>query len=143
MENMTSAFKSTEYSNQIMNNNLQVSEYYISSDDDIEQSESESLNENENINENENYSDIFESEYAIDWRGCYRSYSEACEKDRWNIRCGRCPDYALNWDYHFNQRHWPQGHDFINGYQDAPRRNEYTCEIDDSFDNLFEKLSEL
>ena len=56
---------------------------------------------------------------------CYRSYTNTCLKDDWNIRNGRCPDYALNWSDEFNQRHWPFGHDYINGYKNTPKRDEF------------------
>jgi hypothetical protein len=56
---------------------------------------------------------------------CLRSYSIASEKDDWNIRFGRCPDYAIDWGHNFNQKHWPPGHDYINGYKGSPRRHEF------------------
>lgn len=55
----------------------------------------------------------------------YRSYTITCERDDWNIKNGRCPDYALDWQDCFNQKHWPIGHDFINGNQEAQGREQF------------------
>lgn len=74
----------------------------------------------------------------------YRSYTPACKKDDWNIRCGRCPDYAVDWSDEMNQRHWPPGHDFINGYKGTPRRDEFKpemlTEMNKKLDELYDKL---
>ena len=76
----------------------------------------------------------------------YRSYTPACEKDTWNIRCGRCPDYALDWSDKMNQLHWPAGHDFINGYKGTPSRDEFKpemlAEMNKKYDELYSKLFE-
>ena len=114
-----------------------VSEFYISSDDedDLELG----LNKNEDYEENE--------ENGLSNNKIYRSYTETCEKDSWNIRCGRCPDYALDWGDDFNQLHWPVGHDFINGHKDAPKRDEFDKrkkdELKNEFDEEMNKLSEM
>ena len=67
-----------------------------------------------------------ECEYIMENNYCLRSYSIASEKDDWNIRLGRCPDYALEWGHDFNQKHWPHGHDYINGYKGTPGRNDFS-----------------
>lgn len=72
----------------------------------------------------------------------YRSYTPACDKDHWNILCGRCPDYALDWSNEMNQLHWPAGHDFINGFENVPKREEYKPEMMDEFNRRFERLFE-
>jgi hypothetical protein len=54
----------------------------------------------------------------------YRSYTITSKEDEWNIENGRCPTYALDWGS-FNQKHWPKNHDYINGYNNAPKREEY------------------
>lgn len=56
---------------------------------------------------------------------CFRSYSITCEKDDWNIQLGRCPDYALEWGHDVNRKHWPIGHDYLNGHKGAPGRDEF------------------
>lgn len=73
---------------------------------------------------------------------CYRSYSVASTKDDWNIRHGRCPDYALEWSHEFNRKHWPLGHDYINGHQDSPSRDEFTEECCYSYENEMTKSIE-
>lgn len=72
----------------------------------------------------------------------YRSYTPACDKDHWNILCGRCPDYALDWSDEMNQRHWPAGHDFVNGYINTPRREEYNPQMMSEYHKKFDKLFE-
>jgi len=112
-----------------------VSEFYISSDDDDDDLE---LGNEEN--------ELCGLKFINDMR-IYRSYTESCEKDNWNIRCGRCPDYALDWGDNFNQQHWPIGHDFINGYKDAPKRDEFdnrkNDELKNEFDEEMNQLSEI
>lgn len=84
-------------------------------------------------NEAEDFGDYCDyGEKDDEFRGseiCFRSYSIASEKDDWNIRFGRCPDYALSWGHNFNQKHWPPGHDYINGYNGAPGRNEFVKHV--------------
>lgn len=55
----------------------------------------------------------------------YRSYTITCNEDEWNILNGRCPNYAINWNNNVNQLHWPKNHDYINGYQNTPKREDY------------------
>lgn len=48
-------------------------------------------------------------------RTILRQYSITTEADSYNIKNGRCPEYALNWDIQSNERHWPPGHDYFLG----------------------------
>jgi hypothetical protein len=116
-----------------------VSEFYISSDDedDLELG----LNMNEDNEENEENED--NEENGLSNNKIYRSYTETCEKDSWNIRRGRCPDYALDWGDDFNQLHWPIGHDYINGYEDALKRDEFDNRKKDKYNEWDEKFEEL
>jgi hypothetical protein len=120
-----------------------VSEFYISSDDedDLELG----INRNDKNCENDE-NDLCGLKFINDMK-IYRSYTETCEKDNWNIRCGRCPDYALDWGDDFNQLHWPIGHDFINGHKDAPKRDEFDKrkkdELKNEFDEEMNQLSEM
>lgn len=44
-----------------------------------------------------------------------RSYSICNEEDISHTLNGRCPNYALNWSQSYNEKHWPQGHDYFMG----------------------------
>jgi hypothetical protein len=53
----------------------------------------------------------------------YRAYSESSCDDSNNIIYGRCPDYALYWGIQENIPHWPQGHNFLKGYNNKNNKN--------------------
>lgn len=44
-----------------------------------------------------------------------RQYSITGRADADNVRNGRCPTYALSWDYEMHQHHWPLGHNYFMG----------------------------
>lgn len=130
----------------LMKNEEEVRENddYISSDSDEDEKETHICGIAINIGERGRLHefdfqglDDDDNEYKFS-DNCYRSYSIACEKDDWNIHHGRCPDYAVDWDHEFNKKHWPIGHDYINGHEYSPTRQEYTGGRGTSFlENLF------
>lgn len=44
-----------------------------------------------------------------------RSYSIGNEEDEIHTINGRCPNYALTWGQFYNEKYWPQGHDYFMG----------------------------
>jgi hypothetical protein len=86
-------------------------------DSDYSDTDTDSDNENHFVSR---FNDVLNDDVKI-----YRSYTITCEKDDWNIKNGRCPDYALDWQDCFNEKHWPTGHDFINGNIGSQNREEF------------------
>lgn len=109
---------------------------YMSSDEDKDYCEEKDEKIDETRGEIETNSDFYEisDESTLDSPfkfvrndsgRCLRQYTLASLKDHWNIENGRCPDYALDWGYDMNCKHWPPGHDFINGFPGSIPRDEF------------------
>ena len=102
-------------------NNIYDSDYNFNfnfnDDSDYSDTDTDSDNENHFVSR---FNDVLNDDVKI-----YRSYTITCEKDDWNIKNGRCPDYALDWQDCFNEKHWPTGHDFINGNEGSQNREQF------------------
>ena len=48
-------------------------------------------------------------------RNLCRQYGITSDADFINVSNGRCPEYALTWDYDTNSLYWPKGHDYYLG----------------------------
>lgn len=107
---------------------------YISSDEDDCEKKDEKMDEIRS--EMEINSDLYEISdestldspfkfVMTDSGKCLRQYTLASPKDHWNLKHGRCPDYAIDWGYDMNCKHWPPGHDFINGFSGSIPRDEF------------------
>ena len=59
--------------------------------------------------------DLTEGRVALNSRTYLRQYSITNTSDTNNVKNNRCPDYALNWSYEDNRRHWNTGHDYFIG----------------------------
>jgi hypothetical protein len=55
----------------------------------------------------------------------HKTYVIITPIDEYNIICGRCPNYALNWGIKKNIHYWSKGHDFINGKYSTKNIFEY------------------